>query len=135
MTGSEPLYQLVYTSALAPDASVTCIADICRVSRVRNQQESITGLLIFDGLRFCQYLEGAREKVRALAQSICEDVRHERFMIHHEGEFDGPRLFRDWSMGYALTDDEELLSSLFAMRGASTVSAVQGLVPRLDMQP
>jgi len=135
MTRSEPLYQLVYTSVLALDASVSCVADICRVSRARNQQDGLTGLLIFDGLRFCQYLEGVRDTVRALAQTICEDVRHHQFMILHEGEFDGPRLFRDWSMGYALTDDEELLSSVFALRGAPSVQAVKGLVPKLDLQP
>lgn len=135
MVGSESLYQLVYTSRLAFDASVSSVADICRVSRVRNGQDGVTGLLIFDGLRFCQYLEGARDKVRALAQAICEDVRHEQFMILHEGDFSGPRLFNDWSMGYALTDDEDMLSSVLAMRGVSTVQAVQGLVPRLDLQP
>jgi len=135
MSGSESLYQLVYTSVLAMDASVSCVADICHVSRARNKQESLTGLLVFDGLRFCQYLEGTRDKVRALAQSICEDVRHEQFMILHEGEFDGPRLFRDWSMGYAIIDDEELLSSVFAQRGVASVEALRGLVPRLDLQP
>lgn len=135
MIRSEPLYQLVYTSVMALDASVASVADICRVSRVRNAQDGITGLLVFDGLRFCQYLEGARDHVRDLAQSICEDVRHEQFMIHHEGDFDGPRLFSDWSMGYALTEDEDLLSSIFAERGVSTVRLFQGLVPRLDMQP
>lgn len=135
MIGSVPLYQLVYSSLLAADAGVACVADICRTARERNAKDGVTGLLIFDGLRFCQYLEGARDAVRALAQSICEDVRHEQFVILHEGGFEGPRLFNDWSMGYALADDEEMLAPVLAMRGAATVNALQGLVPRLDLQP
>lgn len=54
-----PLYsRIVYSSQLAPSVPAECVADIVRTARQFNAAHGITGLLVFDGQRFCQYLEG-----------------------------------------------------------------------------
>jgi hypothetical protein len=66
----QQLYELLYTSEMALEESPTCVASIIRVSRANNELVSITGLLVFDGLHFCQYLEGPRDAVLRLADKI-----------------------------------------------------------------
>jgi len=132
---NEPLYQLIYVSVIAPDAHPTCVADIIRTSRANNSLHGITGLLVFDGGRFCQYIEGAEDVVRRLSDAICEDPRHEQFIVLHEGPFDGPRLFSDWSMGYALSHEEGSLPGLALLRGLPAIAGLQGLIPVLDLEP
>ena len=130
-----PLYHLIYSSLLADDAHPTCVADIIRTSRANNALHGITGLLVFDGGRFCQYIEGPEEAVRRLSDTICVDSRHEQFMVLHEGAIEGGRLFSEWAMGYALSLDEGILPGLALLRGAPAVSTLQGLIPSLDMEP
>ena len=129
------LYHLIYTSVIDVDVSPSCVGDIIRTSRVKNRLDEITGLLVFDGWRFCQYIEGEREAVRSLAQIICEDVRHTQFTVLHEAPLDGGRMFADWSMAYALSQDDELLPGLSALRGLAAVHRLHGLLPSLDMEP
>ena len=129
------LYHLIYTSIIDADVNPSCVGDIIRTSRVKNRLDEITGLLVFDGWRFCQYIEGEREAVRSLAQIICEDVRHTQFTVLHEGPLDSGRMFADWSMAYALSQDDELLPGLSSLRGLAAVHRLHGLLPSLDMEP
>lgn len=54
------LYEVVYVSTLAPDAPIRVVEAIARKARPANQERDITGRLIFDGMRFCQQLEGSQ---------------------------------------------------------------------------
>jgi hypothetical protein len=69
-----------YHSEIASDASTSCVADITRVSRRFNEAHGITGILIFDGQRFVQYMEGPQQQVVALAKKISLDNRHTNFI-------------------------------------------------------
>jgi hypothetical protein len=52
------------------------VADIVKVSRIRNDSLRLTGALLFTGRRFAQYIEGAAEHVAAVQESIKRDARH-----------------------------------------------------------
>ena len=52
------LYEVLYVSTLAPDQPLQVVAEIAAHARPANASMDITGLLIFDGQRFCQQLEG-----------------------------------------------------------------------------
>jgi hypothetical protein len=130
-----PLYQLLYTSSLAPTTSVLDIARIARASRARNAGSGITGTLIFDGQRFCHYLEGQQSSVLQLAQRIAADTRHVEFVVRAQGPFDGCRRFAPWSLGYALAQDAHALDAFAAVRDDEAISTLLQVLPRCEPEP
>lgn len=108
----ETLLQLVYTSFVAPHCDETCVMEIVRRGREKNRQLNVTGLLIFDGLCFCQYLEGPKEPTLALMNEIRADRRHIEFLIGQDRESKGPRLFMGASLNYARSRDPDALDTV-----------------------
>jgi hypothetical protein len=54
----------------------TALVELIRVARTRNARERITGILLTDGLRFIQYLEGPPAAVQRLWGDLQCDPRH-----------------------------------------------------------
>ncbi len=129
------IFELVYTSVLAPAADVRGIADIVRRARSHNRVRGITGLLVFDGDRFCQLLEGEYEQVLMLAGRIELDRRHEQFTIVQQGFGSVQRRFPSWDMAYALDTHGSVLAALAGLRGPNATSFLQERVPDLELQP
>lgn len=67
---------IIYTSRLGPGADYTVYADVCRVARPRNAAAGVSGVLLFDGQRFCQWLYGAVQTTDTLMAQIAQDSRH-----------------------------------------------------------
>lgn len=128
----EQLFELLYTSEIALEENPSCVADIIRVSRVNNKQNAITGVLIFDGLHFCQYLEGFRDAVLHLTDRISRDTRHILFEIQDQGSWNGKRRFPEWSMAYVLAQDEDAIPSLTSPDIKSPISRLELLLPSLS---
>ena len=113
---------LLYVSAMAaPDAEK--IARICERSRVNNLRDGITGLLLFDGMAFCQYVEGAPQAVSALLGRLEHDPRHVDMRVLQFGAAGGPRRFPSWRLGYAFTADPAAIARVAASRGDAAVDA------------
>jgi Sensors of blue-light using FAD len=128
------VYQLIYLSRLAEAASPACVAEIVRVARQRNLASHINSLLVFDGWRFCQTLEGEYAAVCDLADRIRMDERHTRFRVLYRAESAEEKLFGRSSLDYALSYDDGL-SCLEAACGPETLVLLSGLLPRLDREP
>jgi len=126
------LHEIIYVSTLAPDAPVRVVADIAIKARSNNQQAGITGLLVFDGLHFCQQLEGCATEVAAAIARIREDPRHRDVAILHQGPLDHRRFSR-FSLGYTSVEDIELLERLQQLRGQAAVEAFVALLSGLDL--
>src|SRR5574340_1478836 len=101
-------YQLIYLSHLAEHASPTCVAELVREARQRNLASGINSLLVFDGWRFCQTLEGEQAVVCHLADRIRADERHAGFRVLFQGESQVERLLARSSLDYALSYDDSL---------------------------
>lgn len=129
---STQLYEVLYVSTLAPDTPINVVADITRKARLTNQAANITGLLIFDGLRFCEQLEGEQKNVVKLVERIQDDPRHTEMHILHNGPLDARR-FKRFSMGYALVEDTEALEAIKKLDGTPAVEAFLALLPTLDL--
>ena len=134
MKFNHPLYELLYVSTLAPDQYVTAVADIARHARVANDAAHITGMLVFDGMRFCQQLEGTQKQVLALEQKIRLDPRHIHMEVLHHGPLT-QRRFRCFTMGYSMLDDSEVLARLETMDGQTAVDSFLSLLPHIDLAP
>ncbi len=128
------LYEFIYTSQLADTAHPGCVADIVRTARNHNARHDITGILIFDGANFYQYLEGPRVAVTELVTRICADTRHVNFSVKHDGDLHIPRRFSAWSLAYALDDGGMAIENLMRTQGPETTAVLTQSMPYLDME-
>ena len=132
--GAESLARLLYVSDLSPGTRATEVSRIVGASRRRNAGDGITGLLVFDGDRFCQYVEGPPAAVAALSDRLDQDVRHTRMEVLLEGPFAGPRRFSDWRLGYVDVVDADELGAMRGLSGDEAMRAFERLLPRLDVE-
>ncbi len=126
------LYEALYVSTLASDAPLSVVADIAGKARVFNAAHDITGLLIFDGLRFCQQLEGPQKTVLSLIERIREDPRHTDVEIIHHGAI-AERRFRCFALAFTDVDDVDVLGRISKLDGQAGIDAFTGLVATIDL--
>lgn len=127
-------YQLIYLSSLDPATSPGCVAEIVRVTRLKNERLQIRSLIVFDGWRFCQYLEGSQAAVSGLFQRICTDSRHTDIRLLFESHFTEPSRLATRNLSYALCYDHSL-NQIEALRGIEAVGKLQSLLPTFDQEP
>ena len=91
------LVRLLYASrahALSPEL----VDAILTVSRARNPERGITGVLCYSGDIFMQVLEGGRDPVCELFNAIARDPRHHTVRLLRYEEI-AERRFAGWTMG------------------------------------
>jgi hypothetical protein len=91
------LKTLTYTSRARLDLGDDDLNAIHQTARHLNALDGITGLLLFDGTRFLQIIEGDEGAIDNLVERLREDPRHSAFEIRDE-RFVEQRSFADWSM-------------------------------------
>ena len=126
------LFTFLYSSLLSPGCPASCVADIVRHARENNARLGLTGLLVFDGQRFCQYLEGPGDALRQMLERIRADTRHIQFVLHQHGPSTERRAFQDWSIAYAQIDDATALEEIAALAGPEAQARLGALLPMLD---
>jgi hypothetical protein len=106
------LKTLAYTSRARLDLGDDELNDIHQTARHLNALDGITGLLLFDGSRFLQIIEGADAAIDNLVERLLMDRRHSAFEVRDE-RYVERRSFKDWSMellrvgaGYRTARDE-----------------------------
>ena len=91
------LKTIAYTSLARLDLTAQDLADIHASARRLNALDGITGLLVFNGKRFLQIIEGAESAIDDLVDRLRADPRHSAFEIRDE-RIVAERAFPDWSM-------------------------------------
>jgi hypothetical protein len=105
-----------------------------RTSRRRNRQDDITGLLLFDGASFVQWVEGPQIAVAALRQRLVEDRRHCDMDVALFDVHSRQRRFPDWALGFQYAADEHgELSSLRGLRGPDALAKFERLLAEVDV--
>ncbi|MFL9667089.1 BLUF domain-containing protein [Variovorax sp. AB1(2024)] len=132
MTQDQTLYEILYCSTLVQDLSPRTVGAIVSQARGRNAEHGITGLLVFDGLRFCQHLEGPREAVQALMQRIERDPRHVDVRIAYEGALSNRR-YTGFGLGLAESEGPHLMSGVHALEGETALLHFLALRPSFDI--
>ena len=120
------LYEVLYVSTLASNQPPNVVADIAGRARVVNAELDVTGLLIFDGQRFCQQLEGPQKAVLKLIERIRNDPRHVNVEVIHHGPLAGRR-FQQFSLAFSTVEDAEALARLEQLDGAAAVAAFEAV--------
>jgi hypothetical protein len=128
------LQHFLYTSRLAPGAGFEVVPSILEVSRARNRERGLTGILVFDGERFAQWLEGPPAQVLALAARIEADTRHVDLRVLYAGcRTAAARRSERWSAGYAEAADLDRLHGETAPRDAAALDLFISLAPAFDL--
>ncbi|MGA9581905.1 MAG: BLUF domain-containing protein [Allosphingosinicella sp.] len=129
------LKTLTYTSRARLDLGDSDLSAIQQTARHLNALDGITGLLLFDGSRFLQIVEGAEDAVDNLVERLRGDSRHSAFELRDERYVDR-RSFPDWSMelvrvsaGYGNAKDE-----VAAILPAAVAEPVRELVLKMTGQ-
>lgn len=129
---SSTLHAFLYCSSICPVQSVSVVGDIVKAARDKNTSLSLTGILVFDGQRFCQYLEGPESSVASVLQSIHRDTRHTDVTLQFHGPVRGDRQFKDWAIAYAESDTEMALDDLAGFKDGAALEIFRQLLPSLD---
>ena len=91
------MLQITYISTARPELPASAIDDILAASRRNNGANGVTGLLLYDGYRFLQALEGDAALVSTTFDRIKTDPRH-RAMVMLSSRDVAERAFGEWSM-------------------------------------
>jgi FAD-dependent sensor of blue light len=91
------LKSLTYTSLARLDLGAGDLVDIHQTARRLNALDGVTGMLIFNGSRFLQIIEGAEEAIDNLLGRLRRDGRHSALEVRDE-RIVAQRSFADWSM-------------------------------------
>ncbi len=96
------MHELFYCSMATREMKDADILDILKVAREKNARLEITGLLVYQKrtAEFMQILEGEKQVIFDLFETIKIDERHKRLHLIHEKEID-ERCFKGWSMAFA----------------------------------
>jgi hypothetical protein len=101
--GLSPVFQFVYVSSAIVLFTDHDLQGLLEVSRRRNAESGLTGLLLYVNGNFIQLLEGEKEAVFATRDRIASDSRHRGMIVLLE-DFSEKRDFPDWSMGFEALD-------------------------------
>lgn len=86
----------ISTSRLNEPDAEGHVKDIVATSLQRNQLLQVTGVLLYTGCRFAQYIEGSAAAMAELQESILQDPRHQDINTLACGPF-CHRYFSDWA--------------------------------------
>ena len=129
---SSALYEVLYVSTLAPDQPTAVVAEIAAKARQVNAELDVTGLLIFDGQRFCHQLEGPQKAVLKLIERIRNDPRHVNVEVVHNGPLAGRR-FQQFSLAFSTLEDVDALARLEKLDGQAAVAAFDEVCAAIEL--
>ena len=132
MTEEHALHEIFYCSMLTQDLPPATVGSIVTQARARNAQQSITGLLVFDGLRFCQHLEGPLGAVESLMHRIVQDPRHTAVKVVYRGPL-AARRYTGFGMGLAESEGPDLMAGIRALDGEAALAHFLALRPSFDI--
>ena len=91
------MLQVTYISTARPELPVSAVDEILAASRRNNGSAGLTGLLLYDGYRFLQALEGEPALVSKTFDRIKADPRHRAVVMLSSRDIT-ERAFGQWSM-------------------------------------
>lgn len=135
-----PLRAIAYTSELSPDRSIEDVDALTREAADHNQSAGITGVLLFDGSRFLQYLEGPDDALDTAYARICAATSHHSMMELGRSRI-GRRHFPYWTMRLLPAEPQALRAAIRndwtgfvvrTLREGNRLYGVEGLASLVD---
>lgn len=104
------LDSIIYVSSAVRLLSFDEIGHLLKRARERNKEYGITGVLLYDGGNFMQYLEGPENNLDVIYKIIQEDELHTGIILLSREAIE-KRQFGDWSMGFQTKEVEGYVGS------------------------
>ena len=104
------LDSLVYVSSAVRLLSLDEIAHLLGRARERNSEYGVTGILLYIGGNFMQYLEGPKAHLDTIYEIIRRDKLHSGLILISREAVEH-RQFGDWSMAFQTRDIEGYVGS------------------------
>jgi hypothetical protein len=100
------LIHIVYVSFSSNELSENDLEKLLQEIRFKNEQQQVTGLLLYNDGSFIQVIEGSEQTIQGLYERIKGDDRHTNVVKLLEEPIK-KRAFPDWSMGFRKISNEE----------------------------
>ena len=123
----ESVHRIVYISRAAPDLDEDAVEELVQRARVKNAKLEITGALLFERDHFFQILEGRREDVQGLFETITVDPRHSDVQLLIDDDLESHQ-FTVWSLAWNRVNDHVISESFEELK-----EAVASPAPREDL--
>ncbi|MGH8039171.1 MAG: BLUF domain-containing protein [Stenotrophomonas sp.] len=107
------LQAIVYASEAALDLSSEQLNELVEDAVLRNRLAGVTGVLLFDGTRFLQYIEGPDDGVSLVYSRIVNSRKH-REIIELARGIVSQRRMPYWSMRWIPVADTQLKEAAFS---------------------
>ena len=98
---------LVFISTAKKLMSDDELLDLLQSARLKNTENNITGMLLYGEGTFMQVLEGEKEDLHRVYNSIQVDLRHRNIIVMVTGMLK-ERIFSKWSMSFASVNADVL---------------------------
>lgn len=102
-----PIRAIAYTSNASPGLSLASVQDFVRKAAAFNMQAGVTGVLLFDGERFFQYIEGPEDGLSVAFARVIHSEAHTDITELGRARTGG-RHFPYWSMRVLSTDERDI---------------------------
>lgn len=112
--------RLIYSSIASQEVDFKSVGDILTHAVSKNKEKGITGMMVYDGHKFLQCIEGDESEIDGLYQKIANDFRHHALHIIGE-KLDKQRVFSQWNMGY-LNNEQEIKKMIQTVTGREDFS-------------
>lgn len=96
---SDQLQQIVYISSAEHPFTDEEFAEMLAAIRKNNEQNGVTGMLLYKDGDFIQVIEGEEPVLTPLFKKICQDKRHYSIVEMMRKPI-VERQFKEWSMGF-----------------------------------
>jgi hypothetical protein len=133
MSNGEKIHRLLCLSQLAPTKDLGVFKQIAHVSRQTNRERHLTGVLLFDGGRFCHLLEGPQASIEAVWSRVSNDPRHTALSMLYPLSAAPSRLLYTWRSGYCNPEDLDILSVSNGHCGDEAMLAFLALLTHCDL--
>lgn len=104
------LESLVYVSSAVRLLSPDEIRSLLKRARERNTEYGITGVLLYINGNIIQYIEGPKDNLDVIYETIRKDARHTGLILISREALKS-RQFGDWPMGFLTKDGEGYVAS------------------------
>jgi len=101
------MYYTIYSSCSNQLFTQDDLVDLLKKARANNEMLGVTGILLYSRGTFIQMLEGEKQTVTDLFNTIHKDTRHKLVFTLADGERDN-RQFPTWSMAFRDLDSPEI---------------------------
>lgn len=93
------MHHIAYISQAKEGMTLTTLVVLLMQARALNEQQHITGALVYGDGQFVQVMEGEESVVKNLYARVAKDARHYNVRKLAEGPITG-RSFAQWSMAF-----------------------------------